>query len=122
METSRINEKKEILAWPDRAGARHGKNAKKKKHPKRFLAARGMIPICRVSRWRGRLRDGGIGLVDMLVLGKTCQQRGKPEADRAGRHSHKRRKGDGYKPHGERRGAAGVKIKKGEKEFHRFSL
>lgn len=125
-EASRINEKKEILAYSLTELVHGTENAKKAKETSQALfSGEGDDSNMPGTALEGALvKDGGIGLVDMLVLGKLAKSKG--EARRLIEQG-------GICVNGEKVTEidhavsvetlrAGVKIRKGKKSFHRFSL
>ena len=125
-EASRINEKKEILAYSLTELVHGTENAKKAKETSEALfSGEGDDSNRPGTALEGALvKDGGISLVEMLVQGKLAKSKG--EARRLIEQG-------GICVNGEKVTEidhavsvetlrAGVKIRKGKKSFHRFSL
>lgn len=125
-EASRINEKKEILAYSLTELVHGTENAKKAKETSEALfGGKGDDSNMPGTALEGALvKDGGISLVEMLVMGKLAKSKG--EARRLIEQG-------GICVNGEKVTEidhavsvetlrAGVKIRKGKKSFHRFSL
>lgn len=125
-EASRINEKKEILAYSLTELVHGTENAKKAKETSEALFSGEGDDSNRpgTALERALVKDGGISLVEMLVQGKLAKSKG--EARRLIEQG-------GICVNGEKVTEidhavsvetlrAGVKIRKGKKSFHRFSL
>lgn len=125
-EASRINEKKEILAYSLTELVHGTENAKKAKETSEALfSGEGDDSNMPGTALEGALvKDGGIGLVDMLVLGKLAKSKGEARRliEQGGICVNGEKVTDINHTVNKEALCAGVKIKKGKKSFHRFSL